>query len=112
MTNKEYKAKREMTETYSAHDYLTQREISELARDVKKRDGFQLKGFNNRATVKQDGYNLTLTSYYTDVASYNTMTKTFVKLWDGYSATTLKHINAFCDYLKIPGFNKREWIEL
>ncbi len=112
MTNKEYRTKKGNIETYTSYDYLTRQEVSELARDVKKRDGFQLAGFNNRATVRQEGYNLILTSYYTDVASYNTMTKTFVKLWDGYSVTTLKHINAFCRYLNINTFSKREWIEL
>jgi hypothetical protein len=35
----------------------------------------------------------------------------FYKLWNGYSVTTLKHVNLFCDFMKIAGFNKREWIE-
>ena len=112
MTNKEYNEKKNSIETYNGRDYLNRFEVSALAKDVRNRNGFQLKGFNNRATVKQDGNVYTLTSYYTNVCSYNTDTKEFKKLWDGYSSTTLKHVNTFCDYFNITGYSKREWIEL
>lgn len=112
MTNKEYKEKRESIETYSCRNYLDGQERSELLKDVKERDGFQLGGFNNRATMKRENGVYTLTSYYTDVCEYNTETGEFFKLWDGFSTTTLKHVNIFRKYLGIPEISKREWIEL
>lgn len=112
MTNKEYKEKRESIETYSCRNYLDGQERSELLKEVKERDGFQLGGFNNRATMKRRNGVYTLTSYYTDVCEYNTETVEFFKLWDGFSTTTLKHVNIFSKYLGIPELSKREWIEL
>ena len=32
----------------------------------------------------------------------------FVKMWDGYSATTQRHINAFRDYCRLPGITKKQ----
>ena len=71
------------------------------------------KSFNHRAHILQDTTgNLQLMSYETIVASFNPQTKEFKKLWNGYSATTQKHINAFCDYCGIRGYSKKEWENL
>lgn len=34
------------------------------------------------------------------------------KLWHGYSATTMRHINSFCDTFGIDGGGKRWWENL
>lgn len=112
MNNKEYRAKLDEIETYHSFDTLTPEELKELRADMKTRRGFALKGFNDRAIVKYANGIYTLTSYYTDVCSYCAESCEFKKLWDGFSTTTLKHINAFCEYFHIPGYNKRKWIAL
>lgn len=92
-------------------EYLNSYELKELRADVKRRGG-ALAGTNSRASVSfKDGF-YTLTSYYTDVCSYNPGSNTFIKLWDGYSATTMKHIDTFLDIFNKRGFNKRDWIAL
>ena len=71
------------------------------------------KSFNHRAHILQDASGtLQLLSYDTIVASFDPQTKELKKLWNGYSATTQKHINSFCDYCGIKGFNKKEWENL
>lgn len=48
--------------------------------------------------------------------SYNTFVckidknGTFYRLWDGYSATTMRHVNAFLTFFDIPGGGKTWWI--
>ena len=89
-------------------------DIKELRSEYKAikadRKGFALEGFGNRALVipTEDGY--ILRSYYTDVASVKN--GEFHKLWNGYSNTTLKHINAFRQFIGMNALSKREWIEL
>lgn len=108
MTNKEYRKRKEQIEKFN---YLNPEDVKELRKDVKSRAGeFQLEGFGNRASVKEDGNRITLTSYYTEVCEI--ASGEFRKTWDGFSATTLKHINIFCRYYGFPTFSKREWIEL
>lgn len=49
-----------------------------------------------------------LKSYYTDVACiYNNK---LYKLWNGYSNTTLKHINLFLHKHNMPTISKYDWI--
>ena len=36
----------------------------------------------------------------------------FVRLWNGYSATTAKHIAAFMNRYGLPGVGKHEWLEM
>lgn len=57
-----------------------------------------------RVTVYSDGSKV-LTSYSTDVVRKDANGKVF-RLWSGWSATTGKHIAAFC------GLNKREFNNL
>lgn len=112
MNNKEYKALCANTETYNGCDMLNREEVTELSRNVKQRKkngSYSLEGFNNRATIREEGNTIILTSYYTDVCAI--IDGHFVKLWDGYSATTMKHINTFCKHFGFKGFNKRGWIE-
>lgn len=55
------------------------------------------KSFYGKAKViiDSDG-DMYLQSYDTVVCAI--VNKLFVKLWDGYSATTMRHINSFCAY--------------
>lgn len=60
------------------------------------------KSFYGKCTVIETSTRQYLKSYDTIVCYYDEVTKTFVKLWDGYSATTMNHINSFMKFL---GFN-------
>lgn len=55
------------------------------------------KSFYGKAVVKSQGDVLTLRSYSTNVCTYNTATGEFKRLWSGYSATSMRHVNAFID---------------
>lgn len=124
MTNKEYKNARELAENASEletftkyngwypSNYMNSDEISDMRteRNAEKKNGaIVLEGFNTRAALIPVNGGYILKSYYTDVAAV--IDGKFYKLWNGYSVTTLKHVNIFCDFMKIPGFSKREWIE-
>ena len=64
---------------------------------------------NNRAIVIKDGNTVYLQSYDTLVLSVNIATGKIKKLWDGYTATTLKHVNAFLKGFNGLQFNKKSW---
>ena len=130
MTNKEYKRARENAENaieldtfehyhengfwgyysryMSADDLKTMRK--EIKKDKNENAGIVLDDFNNRAVIipTENGY--ILKSYYTNVCKI--VNGKFIKLWGGYSNTTLKHINAFRAHYHFPMISKREWIEL
>ena len=53
-----------------------------------------------------------LKSYDTIVASYRLGSDRFTKLWDGYSATTMRHINSFLCFLGHEPKNKVWWMDL
>lgn len=67
------------------------------------------KSFYGKAqvTFTDDGAK-TLFSYDTPILRINA-DNSLTKLWDGYSATTMKHINSFCDTFGISGGGKRWW---
>lgn len=131
MTNKEYKALREQAEqapeiyTFESWNgfsiypnrYMSNQDIKELRQEYKgikaENKGYALDGFGGRAIIKidHDG-SLILQSYYTDVCRYNPKTDIFEKTWNGFSVTTLKHINIFRRFLALNTLSKREWIEL
>ena len=60
------------------------------------------KSFYGKARVKVDNGAETLFSYNTPVIRRNA-DGTLSRLWDGWSATTGRHVAAFC------GLNKKEW---
>lgn len=70
------------------------------------------KSFYGKATVLlcSNGDKI-LRSYCTNVAKISA-DGTFHKLWDGYSATTMRHINSFCDTFGISGSGKKWWDSL
>ena len=64
------------------------------------------KSFYGKAIVKvDDNGNETLYSYNTPIIK-KLVDGTYKKLWDGWTATTGKHIRSFC------GLNKAEFIKL
>lgn len=54
------------------------------------------KSFNGKAYVIEDNYTKTLYSYCTPIMRQDKHTGKQEHLWDGWSATTGKHIKAFC----------------
>lgn len=126
MTNKEYKQAREIAETvdevYTFEKYngrFTSRYMdsddarelrNEYKEDKKNKGAFALQDFKGRAIVIPTETGYLLKSYYTIVAEINN--GEFIKRWEGYSNTTLNHINAFRRYFNLPYLSKREWIEM
>lgn len=67
------------------------------------------KSFYGKARViREDDGTITLISYTTPVCKIDS-DGNFVKLWYGYSATTMRHINSFCDTYGINGGGKKWW---
>ena len=67
---------------------------------------YEVVGSNHKATVMiWDDGSETLYSYGTPIIKRLT-DGTLKKLWDGWSATTGRHIKAFC------GLNKKQYLEL
>ena len=50
-----------------------------------------------------------LKSYETIVCQYNPEMGDFVRLWGGYSRTTMNHVNDFRRLFNLPVLNKKEW---
>jgi len=69
------------------------------------------KSFNGKATVIEDNGIKKLKSYETIVCKINKNGK-LIKLWDGYSATTMRHINSFVKLFDIDGGGKKWWDDL
>lgn len=67
------------------------------------------KSYYGKALVKEceDG-TVILQSYQTDVLKIEN--GNLIKLWDGYSVTTMNHINDFCRQNGFPTFNKKSWL--
>lgn len=66
------------------------------------------KSFYGKAQVHEDRGVRTLFSYGTPVASIN-VSGVFTRLWDDWSATTGKHIKAFCVNEGVEVINKAAW---
>lgn len=64
---------------------------------------------NNRAIVTESDNAIYLQSYDTLILKFDKVTKTLVKLWNGYSKTTQKHINTFLQIFDVAPLNKKEW---
>ena len=130
MTNKEYKAARYEAEnapevfTFESWNgisiypnrYMSNQDIKDLRQEYKgikaENNGYALDGFGGRALIIPDGNKLILRSYYTNVCEFDLKTEKFTKTWNGFSVTTLKHINIFRRFLALNELSKREWIEL
>ena len=69
------------------------------------------KSFYGKAIVTEVDGNKTLTSYTTDVARIDKEGH-FIKLWNGYSVTTMNHVNAFRIMNGLNALTKNEWLEI
>lgn len=99
---------------------LTSQELTAL-KNRSIANGWQLlpvQGANNRAYYRYNGKSIELKSYDTVVFEYNTETGEFIRRWDGYSATTLKHVQMFVchiigeQYRRNTTFGKKNWEQM
>lgn len=67
------------------------------------------KSFYGKAVIIDTIGAIQLRSYNTIVCEIDKATDTFVRMWRGYSATTMKHINAFRETYGYPKLSKKEW---
>lgn len=77
--------------------------------DLRPIDG--RKSFYGKAQIIRTNGCVYLRSYSTIVCGMNDFDK-FEKLWHGYSATTLRHINAFRAMYGLSTLSKAEWLSL
>ena len=69
------------------------------------------KSFYGKAIVEEkDNGDIELISYTTTVCRIRN--GKFERLWDGYSSTTMRHINSFIDFYGIEGGGKFWWTSL
>ena len=67
------------------------------------------KSFYGKAIViEKDNGEKVLQSYNTEVCKI-TSGGEFVRLWSGYSATTMRHVNSFLDLFNLSGGGKAWW---
>lgn len=72
----------------------------------------RVKSFYGKARViEKDNGEKVLQSYNTEVCKI-TSNGEFVRMWSGYSVTTMRHINAFLELFNIPGGGKSWWDSL
>lgn len=67
------------------------------------------KSFYEKAKViEKDNGEKVLQSYNTEVCKIGSNGE-FVRLWDGYSVTTMRHVNSFLSFFGISGGGKSWW---
>lgn len=72
----------------------------------------RVKSFYRKAVViEKDNGETVLQSYDTEVCKIDSNGE-FIRLWSGYSLTTMRHINAFLELFGIPGGGKKWWDSL
>ena len=67
------------------------------------------KYFYNKCYVVKDNNNMICYSYNTPVARFDGK---FHRLWSGYSATTMRHVNSFAAYCGLHESGKKWWDSL
>lgn len=71
--------------------------------------GDRRKSFYGKAKViEKDNGEKVLQSYDTEVCKI-TSSGEFARMWDGYSSTTMRHINSFLQFFDIVGGGKSWW---
>lgn len=68
----------------------------------------RVKSFYGKAKVIEKDGETVLQSYDTKVCKINASGE-FVRMWGGYSVTTMRHINAFIEMFGIEGGGKKWW---
>lgn len=69
------------------------------------------KSFYGKCKVIETRSRIYLQSYDTVVCYWDHNTNKFGKTWNGYSATTQRHINAFMVWLGFPGLGGKKVVE-
>lgn len=98
----------------------TIREIQKRNRKLARTNGNYLAvpSCDNRCIVRvcvlDDGTDYVLESYDTDVCTVHCTFDGwyFTREWDGWTATTMKHVNAFREQFGFSHMNKYEWLML
>ena len=67
------------------------------------------KSFNWRCKVLESNKKYYLLSYNTIVCCWDKEQSVFVKLWDDYSVTTMRHINSFTHFIGLPSCRGKHW---
>lgn len=67
------------------------------------------KSFYGKAKIVEDTNGEIFLRSYDTLVAYINKAGEFVRLWSGYSLTTMNHINDFCRFHGLPGFSKKEW---
>ena len=78
--------------------------------DLPVMDGTRKSFYGKAKVIEHDNGDICLISYSTLVARIHN--GNFEKLWDGYSATTMRHINSFLLFYNLPGGGKLWWNKL
>lgn len=76
--------------------------------------GIAQRSFYGKAQIGYDytGHRIALFSYGTLVCWYDSEEEKLHRIWGGYSATTMKHICAFCYQLNLPRMGKLQWEQM
>lgn len=69
------------------------------------------KSFYGKAVQIQRGRTYFLKSYSTIVCSITPSGK-IKRYWDGWSATTARHVDSFLHAHDLPGLNKKQWLSI
>ena len=64
--------------------------------------------FYGKAKIIENNGEMILLSYDTQVCRVNASGE-FVRMWGGYSATTMRHVNSFLDFCGLEGGGKAWW---
>lgn len=69
------------------------------------------KSFYGKAQIIERNGEKLLKSYETIVCKIDA-NGCFIRLWNGYSATTMRHVNSFCSFYNVNGGGKKWWDSL
>ncbi len=70
------------------------------------------KSFYNKCSLLERHDTYYLYSYTTLICKWDKNKREFEKLWDGWSQTTQRHINAFMNYIGVDKSGKAWWTAL
>lgn len=76
--------------------------------DLPVMDGRTKSFYGKAKVIEKDNGEKVLQSYTTEVCKIGNNGE-FVRLWDGYSVTTMRHINSFLSFFGITGGGKAWW---
>ena len=87
--------------------YLSNEDLKKLRRAYKAEK--VIEKISDRAVIIDTGLP-TLLSYWTEVCAVKD--GRLIRYWDDWSATTAKHVTAFCNKYGLRAPNKKEWLNM